>query len=109
MHGGARVCGHISKAVVAEIQEHGIRLLVAIVPIEVGVFADMRVCCENVLIAVVVEIVGANPPPTHLERCVTETCLKCGREEHTLAGIQVELKGVARQGSNYQIRTSIIV
>src|SRR5947207_1889216 len=63
LHGCARLGRRVAKSAAAHAPEEGVGLPVAMGAVRVDVRAHVRVGGKQVLVAVVVEIVGARPPP----------------------------------------------
>src|SRR5258708_3003906 len=65
--GGSSFGTYVLKSCVAQILKETVRLTVLLLRVHVRVFADVRVGAEQILVAVVVEIINPCTPPAHLE------------------------------------------
>ena len=66
-HGGSSFGAYILKGCVPQVLEDAIGLSVLLLRVHVRVFADVRVSAEQILVAIVVEIIDSRTPPAHLE------------------------------------------
>jgi hypothetical protein len=104
-----RLRTHVAEAAVPDALEHGVWLPVPVVTEELDVLAEVGVRGEELLVAVVVEIIGARPPPAHQDGGEAEAGPIGGGGEEALGCVEVERKGIPAQSCHEDVRAAILV
>src|SRR5882762_4475685 len=109
LHAGPRFCAHVLESSILQIAEHSVRLPVVLLRIDVGIFTDVGIGAEQVLVAVVIEVVNARTPATHLDALKTNACCISISAEEAVTLVTEQREGLTPKSSHKQARVTVVV
>ena len=105
---GACLVSYIAESPLAQISKNGVRLSVMLLGIDIGVFTDMGIGAEQILVPIVVKVLNTGAPAAHLEAAKTDARGIGVSAEEAIALIAIERKRLSSEGGHEQTRPAVI-